>query len=125
IKFSRDLPSNFFIIHRGPRVLVMIMPMQKQKESKTELVYFVVNPNTGKKMEVPCNVDGEISQKRVEELLKLKIDSNAMILAGNLFMFNGVAYRIQQYERLKAEVMDMANKLIVHEEVKYSNKILL
>lgn len=115
LKFARDLPSNFFIIHKGQNVIVAIMLLQRNDGYKTTLTYNIVNPNNGKSMEVPCNVFGEITEKRVDELLKLKIDSTAKIidmLGGKSFLFNGIAYKIQPYDKLKAEVIELANQLI-------------
>lgn len=122
LKFARDLPSNFFIIHKGQNVIVAFMLLQRNDGDKTTLIYNIVNPNNGKSMEVPCNVFGEITEKRVEELLKLKIDSTAKILdmpGGKSFLFNGIAYKIQPYDELKAEVIELANQLISgNEEIK-------
>lgn len=115
LKFARDIPSNFFIIHKGQNVIVEIMLLQRNDGEKTTLTYNIVNPNNGKSMEVPCNVFGEITEKRVDELLKLKIDSAAKILdmpGGKSFLFNGIVYKIQPYDELKAEVIELANQLI-------------
>jgi len=119
LKFARDLPSNFFIVHNGQNVMVMIMLLQRNEGSKTTLTYNIVNPNNGKSMEVPCNVFGEITEKRVDELLELKIDSTAKVLdmpGGKSFLFNGIVYKIQPYDKLKAEVIELANQLISGEE---------
>jgi hypothetical protein len=115
LKFSRDLPSYFFIVHNGPNVMVMIMLLQKNDGSKTTLTYNIVNPNNGKSMEALCNVWGEISEKRVDELEKIKPDTSASILTmpnGRLYMFNGIGYRIQPYDKLKAEVIEIAKQLV-------------
>lgn len=115
LKFARELPSNFFIIHKGQNVMVMIMLLQRNEGSKTTLTYNIVNPNNGESMEVPCNVFGEITEKRVDEILELKIDSTALILdmpGGKSFLFNGIAYKIQPYDKLKAEVIELAKQLI-------------
>jgi hypothetical protein len=115
LKFARDLPSNFFIIHKGQNVIIAIVLLQRNDGDKTALTYNIVNPNSGESMEVPCNVFGEITEKRVDELLKLKIDSTAKILdmpGGKSFLFNGIAYKIQPYDELKAEVIELANQLI-------------
>ncbi|MFI5218728.1 MAG: hypothetical protein ACHQNT_04500 [Bacteroidia bacterium] len=119
LKFSRDLPSNYFVVHQGQNVIMMIMLLQKNDGSKTDLSYHVVNPNNGKSMDAPCNVFGEISEKRVDELLKLKVDSGAKVLdmsGGKSFLFNGVAYKIQPYDKLKAEVIEVVKQLLTPEE---------
>jgi len=120
LKFARDLPSNFFIIHQGQNVMIMIMVIQKNEDSKTTLNYNIVNPNDGKSMQAPCNVWGEISEKRADELLKLKVDTSAKIIDlpnnGKGLLFNGIAYRIQPYNKLKAEVIELAKQLTTPEE---------
>ena len=120
LKFARDLPSNFFIIHQGQSVLVMIMVIQKNEDSKTTLTYNIVNPNNGKSMQAPCNVWGEISEKRADELLKLKVDTAAKIIDlpnnGKGLLFNGIAYGIQPYNKLKVEVIEIAKQLTTPEE---------
>lgn len=121
LKFARDLPSNFFIVHQGQSVMVMMMVIQKNEDSKTTLSYNIVNPNNGKSMQAPCNVWGEISEKRADELLKLKVDTAAKIIDlpnnGKGLLFNGIAYRIQPYDKLKAEVIEIAKQLTTPEEV--------
>lgn len=120
LKFARELPSNFFIIHHGQRVMVMIMLIPKVDGSNTTLSYNIVNPNNGKSMQTPCNVWGEISEKRAEELLKLKVDTAAKIIDlpnnDKGLLFNGIAYRIQPYDKLKAEVIAIAKQLTTPEE---------
>jgi hypothetical protein len=119
LKFARDLPSNFLIIPNGQEAIVAIMLLQRHDGGKTALTYNIINPHNGKSMEVPCNVFGEITEKRVDELLKLKVDSTAKIIdmpGGKSFLFNGIAYKIQPYDKLKAEVIELANQLISGEE---------
>ena len=83
---------------------------------------FEINPNNGKSMEVPCNTFGEISEKRVDELIELNVDSTAKILdmpGGKSFLFNGIVYKIQPYDKLKTEVIEIANQLLSSgEEIK-------
>lgn len=115
LKFARDLPAYYFIVHKGQNVSFMIMLLQKNNGSKTTLNYMILNPSNNKSVDMPCNVFGEISEKRVQELQKLNIDSTAKILTmpnGELFLFNGIAYRIQSFEKLKAEVIEIAKQLM-------------
>lgn len=115
IKFSRDLPSYFFIIHKGQNVFVMIMPIQQNDGSDTRLKYNIINPNNGQSIEVPCSVFGEISEMRAHELIKLNIDSESKIIDlpnnGKGLVFNKVVYRIQPYDQLKHEVIEIAKQL--------------
>jgi len=120
LKFARELPSNFFIIHQGENVMVMIMLIQTVEGSNTTLSYNILNPNNGKSMQAPCKVWGEISEKRADELLKLNVDSAAKIIDlpnnGKGLLFNGIAYRIQSYDKLKAEVIEIAKQLTTPKE---------
>ena len=115
IKFSRDLPATFFIAHKGQRVICMIMLLQKNEKGKTTLTYNIINPNTKKSTQVPCSVWGEINEKRADELLKLKADTSSAILDlpnnGNGLLFNGIVYRIQPFDKLKAEVIAIVNQI--------------
>jgi len=116
LKFSRDLPSYFFIVHKGPTVFAMIMLLPKNEGTNTTLSYNIINPNTGKSIETPCRVWGEISEKRANELLELKVDSTAKIIDlpnnGKGLLFNGMTYRIQSYDKLKEEVTELAKQLM-------------
>jgi hypothetical protein len=120
LKFARELPSNFFIIHQGQRVMVMIMLMQKIDGSNTTLSYNIVNPNNGESMQTPCNISGEISEKRADELLKLKVDTASEIIDlpnnGKGLLFNGIIYRVQPYNKMKAEVIAISKQLLTPQE---------
>lgn len=116
LNFSRDLPSNAFIVHKGQKVMVMIMLLQKNEGDKTILTYNIINPNNNKSMQIPCNVFGEISEKRADELLKTKVDTTSKIIDlpnnGKGILFNEIVYRIQPYNKLKEEVIDIAKQII-------------
>ena len=89
--------------------------MQKNEGSKTTLTWEVINTTTGKSTNIPCNVWGEISEKRVEELEKLKVDTAANIIElpnGNLYLFDEIGYRIQPYDKLKAELLNLAKQIV-------------
>lgn len=116
LKFSRELPSYAFLLHQEHKVRYMIMLTTVINGTKTTLSYHIVNPDNGKSVDVPCNVWGEISEKRADELTKLKIDEESNVIDlpnnGKLFLFDGVTYRIQPYDQLKEEVTKIAKHLI-------------
>lgn len=119
LKFSRDLPSYFFIVHKKTEVFAMIMLVQNNEGSKTELMYNVVNPNTGENIQLPCGTWGEITEKRVEELEKMEIDSTSKIIDlpnGKGYLFNEIMYRIQPYNSLKEEIGELAKYLMKPKE---------
>ena len=116
LKFSRNLPAVAFIAHKGADVICMIMLMQKNEDGKTSLFYNVINPKASKSVQIPCGVWGEINEKRADELLSLKVDTAARVIDlpndGKGLLFDGIAYRIQAYTKLKAEVIALINQLM-------------
>lgn len=120
MQFSRDRPSYYFVVHQGENVMGMIILLQENENSKTTWTYNIVNPNNGQSMQAPCNVFGYITEKRADELLKLKIDTTSTIIDlpnnGKGLVFGDMAYRIQPYDELKAEVIEIAKQLTSPEE---------
>lgn len=116
MKFSRNLPATFFIAHKGQTVICMIVLLQKSDNGKTILTYNIVNPNTKKSIQIPCGVWGEINEKRADELLKLKPDTTSAVIDlpnnGKGLLFNGMVYRIQPFDKLKAEVIEIVNQIM-------------
>ncbi len=115
IKFSRNLPATIFIAHKGTTVICMIMLLQKNDNGKTTLTYNILNPNTKKSFQAPCNVWGEINEKRAEELLQLMPDKSSVLVDlpnnGKGLLFNDIVYRIQPFDKLKAEVIEIVNQI--------------
>lgn len=110
LNFSRNLPSYVFTIHKGSDVVAMIGLQQVNEGNKTRMTYNIVDFNNGKKTEIPCGVFGEITEKRAEELEKLKPDPESEIInlpIGKLYQFNGIAFRIQPYEKVKNEILQL------------------
>jgi hypothetical protein len=120
LKFARELPSHFFIVHEGQNVLLSIILLPKVEGSGTTFIYHLINPSNGKSMQLPCKVSGEITEKRADELLKLNVDTSAKIIdlpmEGNGLLFDGTVYRIQPYNKVKEEVIALLNELAAPEE---------
>lgn len=120
IKFSRDLPATFFIAHKGQNVICMILLLQKNDNGKTTLNYNIINSTGKKNIQVPCTVWGEINEKRADELLKLKIDTLSTTIdlpnTGKGLLFNGIVYRIQSYDKLKAEIIEIVSQITNEEK---------
>lgn len=127
IAFARNLPATFFIVHKGEKVVCMIMLLQKNDNGKTSLTYNLYGPNSKNAIEVPCNVWGEINEKRAQELLKLRVDTAAAIIDlpnnGKGLLFNGITYRIQPYEKLKAEILAIAAQVTGSKQEQAGNSI--
>lgn len=116
IGFARNLPSYFFMLNRGPDVVFMIMLNQKVNGHETLFSYTVLDPATMKVVDLPCNVSGEVTEVRAEEMLKNKYDpASEYVSMGNnkLFVFDGMGYRIQPFNAVKDEVRKLAHELIM------------
>lgn len=127
ITFARNLPATFFIVHKGEKVICMIMLLQKNDNGKTSLTYNLYGPNSKNAIEVPCNVWGEINEKRAQELLKLHVDTAAAIIElpnnGKGLLFNGITYSIQPYEKLKTEILAIADQITGSKQEQGGNSI--
>ena len=116
ILFARNLPANTFLLQTGPEILLRIVLNQVNDQQNSTFSYTMVNPRSKQKLEAPCSVWGEISEKRAHELLALNVDPKAKIVpvmdGVNALEFNGKSYRIQSYEELKAEVIGMSTEML-------------
>lgn len=116
LKFSRDLPSYAFIIHKDEKVMKMFTLIQTNENSSTILKYKVFDPSTEKTEEFDCGAWGEIAEIRVKELQEINIDPNSKVIDlpnnGKGFIFNGIAYRIQFLNTLLEEVHKFADYLM-------------
>lgn len=114
--FARGVAAYFFIIHQGKAVISQIVVMPKKDGAETTLYYNVQNPVTGETINVECGVSGDIAEKRAEELLQLEIDKDMEIVdlptGGQGLLFQGIPYPIQSYDALKAEVTELAKRLM-------------
>ena len=124
--FALDLPSHLFIIHLAERVQMVITVQPKKEGNKTTWIYNVRNTKNGKSVQKPCTVSGEITDTRAEELLKLKIDPTAKFIESKdksqLFLFNGINYQVQSFEKVKSEVSEVAKQLLNPDPVAYIKK---
>ncbi|MEM6299731.1 MAG: hypothetical protein AAF740_13670 [Bacteroidota bacterium] len=115
LEFARSVPSNFFVVLKGEYMFALVIPVQVNEGRQTKFTYTLINPSTDKSADYPCTVRGEITEKRVEELQKLGIDSTAKIIDmpyGKAYLFNGIAYSIQPYDLVKAEVAEIVEDLV-------------
>lgn len=124
--FALDIPSHLFVIHLAERVQMVITVQPKREGKKTIWIYNVMNTKNGKSIEKPCTVPGEITDTRAEELLKLKIDPTAKFTESTdknkWFLFNGVNYQVQSYEKVKSEVSELAKQLLNPDPIVYIKK---
>jgi hypothetical protein len=99
-----DLPSDFFILTKKQKIVVMIM---LQNDPKRE--FMTIEISTGKQSNFPAELRGDITENRANELIKGNYDPNAKILNGKLF-FNNKEFTIIPNQEIKATVLNLIKK---------------
>ena len=96
-----NLPSDFFVVSKKQATLNLIMLLNKPTRQ-----YFVLNPTTGKQVQFPCSISGDITENRAKEIISEKYDLNAKIIGDKLF-FNNKSFLIIQSQVIKKDVSDL------------------
>ena len=96
-----NLPSDFYLVSKNQATLNLIMIVNKPNRQ-----YFVVNPTTGKQLQFPCSIEGDITENRANEIIKEKYDPKANI-NGNKFFFNNKTLTIIPSEVIKKNILDL------------------
>jgi hypothetical protein len=116
IKFAMTQPSYFFVVHKGAAVKLEITLKQRTEKDMVTFSYLIVHPGTGRRLEVPSRVLGQISEGRVEELEKLKLDKTSKITElptkGKSYSFNGATYTIQSFDQVKVELLSLVRPIL-------------
>ena len=99
-----DLPSDFFILTKGSRMINMLMIVNKPKRS-----FLLVHPNSPEPIQYKCKLKGDISENRAKEIIKENFDSSARIENGRLY-FNGNKYKIISNEEIRKAVVDLIKR---------------
>jgi len=104
-----NLPSDFFLVSKNQSTLNLIMVINQPTRQ-----YFVVNPTTGKQLQFPCSIAGDITENRANEIIKEKYDANAKIIGDKLF-FNNKSLTIISSKVMKKSILDLieAQKLSI------------
>ena len=104
-----SLPSDFFVVSKKQATLNLIMILNKPTRQ-----YFVLNPTTGKQVQFPCSINGDITENRANEIITEKFDLNAKINGGKLF-FNNKSFTIISSQVIKKNILDLieAQKLSI------------
>ena len=97
-------PSVFFVIRKNNVVVSVITLINKPVRN-----YYVVNPQTGEQNEFECNLTGDITENRANEIENEKYDSAAVIKNDTLY-FNGKTFSIISANDIKREVLDLITK---------------
>lgn len=115
LQFAVKQPSYFFVIHKGAAVKLEITLIQKKEGNVTTFNYVIVNPSTGKRLEVPSHVLGQISEGRVQELEKLRLDKTSKIMdlsTGKGYSFNGINLTVQSFNQVKEEMLGLVRPIL-------------
>lgn len=114
-QFAINQPSYFFVIHKGASVKLEVTLLQKKENDVTTFSYLIVNPGTGRKLEVPSRVPGQITQGRVQELERTHLDRSSKIIDltnGKAYAFNGTTYSIQSFAQVKTELLGLVRPIL-------------
>jgi hypothetical protein len=116
IQFATTEPSYLLVVHKGAAVKLEITVQQKKEKDVVKFSYVIVHPGTGKSLEVPSRILGQISEGRVQELEKLRLDRTSKItdLPNNskVYSFNGATYTIQSFDQLKMELLELIRPIL-------------
>jgi hypothetical protein len=111
IKFSRELPSYFFIVSNNKIVSHMIMVLVKIEGKKSIYSFNILNPENGQQVELPSETKGDVTEVRAAELLKKYPDNSKELKMGpnSMIVFDKVAYSIQPFDKLTNEVIKLVD----------------
>ena len=103
-KASINLASDFFIMTKESKMVVMIM---LQKDPKRE--FMTIEMRTNKQLTFACNLVGDITENRANEIIKEKYDTTATIEDGKL-KFNGKELKIITNQEIEEAVFALIKK---------------
>ncbi|HEX5154057.1 MAG TPA: hypothetical protein VFW07_21570 [Parafilimonas sp.] len=99
-----NLPSDFFIILKNQSVINLILIRNSPSRE-----YFIIDPGTGAQKEFPCEIKGDITENRANEIIKEGFDSKAEIKDGKLF-FNNKTLTIAYNKNIKENILKIINE---------------
>lgn len=117
IKFARNYPSYFAIVTEDNVAKFMLMLLQKNNGSETTFFYNIIDVKTSRSIEATCKVWGEITEKRVDEMIENNYDSTAekgAIVGTNKrqFSYDKMIYGYQSYDKVKEEIIAISKQLM-------------
>ena len=117
ITFARNTSSHIFYIKKKSDTLFAISYIQKNDGSKTSFYYDIKDVKRNARDTIKSSVWGEITEKRVDEMIKKSFDpkskKGAIVgMNSRQFLFNDMIYGYQDYEELKIEVIELTKLLI-------------
>lgn len=103
-KSAINLPSDFFILTKESKVVVMIMLQNDPKRQ-----FMVIEMQTNQQSNFTCNLIGDITENRANEIIKEKYDTTATIDNGKL-KFNGKEFKIISNQEIEEAVFALIKK---------------
>lgn len=101
---SQDLPSDFFIISKNQGTMNLVLLQNKPTRQ-----FLVINLETRKQNQYPCNIKGDITENRANEIIKEKYDTKTKI-KGNKLIFNTKKLTIIPTQDIKKAVLELIEK---------------
>ena len=103
-KAAINLPSDFFILTKKNKMVVMIM---LQNDPKREFMTIAMANN--KQKTFSCKLKGEITENRANEILKENYDSTASI-KNNILTFNNKEFQIITNKEIEEAILELIKK---------------
>lgn len=103
-KAATNLPSDFFILTKESKMVVMVM---LQNNPKREFMTIVMSSND--QSTYPCALTGDITENRAVEILKERFDTSAIIEDGTL-KFNGKSFKIISNQQIEESIFFLIKK---------------
>lgn len=103
-KSAINLPSDFFILTKESKMVVMIM---LQNDPSRE--FMTIEMRTNKQSIFACNLVGDITENRANEIIKEKYDTTARIDNDKL-KFNGKEFKIISNQKIEEAVLALIKK---------------
>jgi hypothetical protein len=98
------LVSDFYILTNESKMVVMVLLQNEPKRA-----FMTINMGTKEQEVFPCNLSGDITENRAEEIIKEKYDPNATIANGKL-TFNGKEFIIIANQELEDAIWSLIKK---------------
>lgn len=103
-KAASELPSEFFILTKENRIIVMISLIGESERS------FLVNElESGKQNTYPVDLKGKITENRAKEIIRQEYDPEAK-LENRILKFNGKEFEIIENQLIEKEVLALIKK---------------
>jgi hypothetical protein len=110
-----NLPSDFVAIRDSQTVIAIILLVNKPKRE-----FLIIDPIRQSQYALPCNINGDITSNRANELVKHDFESKSFIQNGELFI-QGRKLKIISNKALEKKIMD----IILSEGLLTQKKVVL